>query len=67
MKWIKYKIKGAENTFYDVELSWSEVNEETAKREAYNGEYIIEDDEKPEPAHEPTTEELLNAMLGVTE
>ena len=27
-----------------VTLSWSEANEEIAKKEAYNGEYIIEDD-----------------------
>lgn len=26
------------------EMPWSEINEETAKAEAYNGEYTIEDD-----------------------
>ena len=62
MKWIKYKIKCAENTLYDVELSWSEVNEETAKREAYKGEYVIEDDGQPEPAHEPTPEERITEL-----
>ena len=75
MKWIKYKIKGDENTLYDVELSWSEVNEETAKREAYNGEYTIVDDGEPEPVVEPTTEEriaeledaLALLLSGVTE
>lgn len=33
-------------TFSSVEMSWSETNEEIAKREAYNGEYTIEDDGK---------------------
>ena len=67
MRWIKYKITGAENTLIDKEMGWNETNEEIAKREAYNGEYEIVDDGAPEPANEPTTEELLNAMLGVTE
>ena len=31
---------------------------------AYNGEYTIEDDGEPV---EPTAEEMLNALLGVTE
>ena len=42
------------------------ANEEIAKKEAYNGEYTIEDDGQPEPVVEPTTEDVLNAMLGVT-
>ena len=70
MKIIKYSmcavIEG-EDVLTPVEMGWNEVNEEIAKREAYNGEYTIEDDGEPEPVVEPTTEELLNAMLGVTE
>ena len=42
-------------------------NEEIAKAEAYNGEYEIFDDGIPEPAVEPSTDEILNALLGVTE
>ena len=42
-----------------VSLGWSEANEELAKREAYNGEYTIEDDGQPEP--EPTEQEQLRA------
>ena len=42
-------------------------NEELAKREAYNGEYTIEDDGEPEPETEPSTDEVLNALLGVSE
>ena len=48
-----------------VEMTWNEDNEEIAKKEAYNGEYTIEDDGQPEPVAEPTTDEILNAMLGV--
>lgn len=49
-----------------VEMGWNEANEEIAKREAYNGEYTIEDDGQPEPAAEPTTDDILNALLGVS-
>lgn len=38
-----------------VTMGWNETNEEIAKREAYNGEYTIEDDGRPEP--EPPVEE----------
>lgn len=55
MKVIKYKLctevkSGTEEQpdiqriFSDVTLGWSESNEELAKREAYNGEYTIEDE-----------------------
>lgn len=40
-----------------VTLGWSEANEELARREAYNGEYTVEDDGAPAPA--PTTEDRL--------
>lgn len=49
----------------DAIVGWNEVNEETAKREAYKGEYTIEDDGKPEPETEASTDDVLNAMLGV--
>lgn len=42
-----------EKTFVEKGMDWSEANEEIAKREAYNGEYTIEDDGRPEP--EPVT------------
>ena len=32
-----------------VVMGWNEANEAIAKREAYNGEYTIEDDGQPEP------------------
>lgn len=38
------------------------ANEEIAKREAYNGEYTIEDDGQPEQISTPTTEERVEAL-----
>lgn len=58
-----------------VTMGWNEVNEEIAKREAYNGEYTIEDDGQPEPEPKQTPEEriaeleeaLALLLSGVTE
>ena len=69
MKIIKYQLctevnrgteehPNIEQVFYEVSLGWSEGNEKIAKAEAYNGEYTIEDDGKPEPVIPPTNEEL---------
>lgn len=60
MKVIKYTFAGQ-----SVEMGWNEINEEIAKREAHNGEYEIVDDGTPEPETEPTTDDIINAMLGV--
>ena len=56
MKKIVYKVLGktiAEDVEAEVlcgvERPYSEANEEIAKREAYNGEYTIEDNGQPEP------------------
>lgn len=76
MKIIKYTLYGKTNAGTDekpvwhecenaVQMPWSEENEEIAKREAYNGEYTIEDDGQPEP-DTTTTDDVLNALLGVT-
>ena len=70
MKFLKYRLMtevkhGTEEQpdiqqiFSEVTMGWSESNEEIAKREAYNGEYTIEDDGQPEP--EPTEQEQLRA------
>ena len=56
-------------------IPYSEANEEIAKREAYNGEYSIEDDGQPEPVAQRTDterkvelEEALDMLLsGVTQ
>ena len=87
MKIIKYKFLSCEvnhgteenpnieQIFLEKSMGWSEANEEIAKREAYKGEYTIEDDGKPEPEAQPTDaeriaelEEALEMILnGVTE
>lgn len=76
MKIIKYQLctevnrgteekPSIEQIFSAVSLGWSEANEEIAKSEAYNGEYTIEDDGKPEPVIPPTNAELANSLASV--
>lgn len=85
MKIIKYSLcttvnvdtngtHALENILFPVEMSWSETNEEIAKREAYNGEYTIEEipDVEPDmPTQEDRIKELEEALAlllsGVTE
>lgn len=56
-KVIKYKFLVGESDsgpiLTDVEVGWNETNEETAKREAYKGEYSIVDDGKTDYAVAP--------------
>ena len=68
MKWIVYNKENvvlnddggvANQSFITIHSPYSAENEEIAKREAYNGEYTIEDDGEPEP--EPTEQEQLRA------
>lgn len=72
MKIIKYKFLSAEvnhgseekpnieQIFFDKSMPWNEVHEEIAKREAYNGEYIIEDDGIEEI---PTWQDKIEAQV----
>lgn len=55
-----------EDVLSEIETDYLESECERIKLIAYNGEYTIEDDGQPEPVAEPTTEDVLNAMLGVT-
>ena len=72
MKYIKYKTKtvytfenGEEITEYNECMCiYTPKNEEIAKREAYNGEYTIEDDGKPDPA--PTQLDRIEAQTTYT-
>ena len=77
MKVLKYRLMTEVNygteeqpdihqIFSDVNLGWSESNEEIAKREAYNGEYTIEDDGQPEPEPEPTQLDRVEAQATYT-
>ena len=67
MKIIRYKFL-SEDVLIDKEFRCSadilSANEEIVKREAYNGEYTIEDDGQPEP-NSASTDDVLNTMLGV--
>ena len=86
-KFIRYKFVSAEinrgteeepkieRVILNKSMTWSEANEEIAKKEAYNGEYTIEDDGQPEPEAKQTPEEriaeleeaLALLLSGVTE
>ena len=76
-KVIKYKLCNRVNhgtekspniveTFFPVTMGWSESAEEIAKKEAYNGEYAIEDD-GAEEILEPTELDKLDARLTYVE
>lgn len=49
-----------------VEMSYSEANEEMAKREAYQGEYTIEDDGRPDPTETPSQLDVIEAQVTYT-
>ena len=77
MKWIKYKLRAEvnqgteeepqiEEVFTEKAVSYCETNLAIAEKEAWNGEYTIEDDGEEEET-EATTDEVLNVLLGVTE
>ena len=77
MKVLKYRLMTEVNhgteeqpdiqqIFSEVTMGWSEANEEIAKREAYNGEYTIEDDGQPEPELEPTQLDRVEAQVTYT-
>lgn len=81
MKKIRYKFLSAEinhgteenpdieQIFLEKSMPYSEANEAIAKREAHNGECLIEDDGQPEPTPEPTIWDDLAAAYseGVNE
>lgn len=47
-----------------VIMGWNETNEKIAKKEAYDGDYIVVDDRLSEP-DTSTTDDVLAALLGV--
>ena len=77
MKFLKYRLMTEVNhgteeqpniqqIFSSVSLGWSEANEELAKREAYNGEYTIEDDGQPDSTQEPSQLDRVEAQAVYT-
>lgn len=63
-KVIKYFrcVEENEENLIPVEMGWNEVNEQIAKREAYNGEYTIEDD-GAEEIQQPTWQDRIEAQV----
>lgn len=53
--------------FANTTLTWSEANEEIAKKEAYNGEYTIVNDGQPEPEEQHTQEERIAELEAALE
>lgn len=51
-----------EQIFSNVTMGWNEANEEIAKKEAYNGDYTIEDDGQPEPEIVHTVEDRVEVL-----
>ena len=70
MRIIRYNLlhetPGGSGILLPKELPYTEENIAIAEAEAYNGEYFIEDDGRPEVIQE-TTDDVLNALLGVSE
>lgn len=64
-KIISYKFKSAGDVLFEKSMGWSEANEEIAKKEAFNGEYIIEDDGVKKTKQEQIAE--LKAKLSATD
>lgn len=76
MKIIKYNLCTIVNhgtdkspkigeTLTSVTMGWNEANEEIAKREAYNGEYTIEDDGVEENTI-PSQLDIIEAQVTYT-
>lgn len=59
------EVPDIEQIFLNKSITYSETNEETAKREAYNGEYFIEDDGLDEVV-EPTQLDRVEAQVTYT-
>lgn len=73
-KYWKYKIQNLSNigtaenpnwveSFTEKMITATKANEAIAKAEAYNGEYVIEDDGQPE-VYQPTIQEQLDAQAA---
>ena len=69
MKVLKYRLMTEVNhgteeqpdiqqVFSEVTMGWNEANEEIAKREAYNGEYTIEEEPDDRPLDEIRADKL---------
>lgn len=79
MKMIKYQIvcysyqwnseTGEDDkveSLVGIESPYTKENEELAKRDAYNGEYTVEDDGQPDPEAMPTQLDIIEAQVAYT-
>ena len=66
MKILKYNLCTEGEILFPVEMGWNEANEEIAKKEAYNGEYTIEDDGQPDEVNVPTQLDRIEAQMTYT-
>ena len=69
MKVIEYQYLSAilddkEPFFVGKTIPYSSKNEEIAKAESYNGEYIIEDDGQPDPIDQPSQLDRIEAQIA---
>lgn len=62
MKWIVYKLQNG----IDKAMEYNEDNLEIAKKEAYNGEYFIDDDGEVAVPVEPTQLDIIEAQVTYT-
>jgi hypothetical protein len=71
MKYWKYYLiqsvsENGEPVLAEHLIEQNEVNEEIAKREAYNGEYEPFDDGQPELEEQPTQLDIIEAQITYT-
>lgn len=68
MKKIHYKVVDEYGIGIEEPKSveYNAYNLALAKTEAYNGEYTIEDDGEPDPTHEPTQLDRVEAQATYT-
>lgn len=70
MKIIKYSICSGGDVLNPVEIQCSaddlDSNIAIAEKEAYNGEYTVEDDGRPDPSETPTQLDAIEAQVTYT-
>lgn len=62
MKWIVYKLENG----IEKGMSYSEAHLEIAKKEAFNGDFIIEDDGEPDEVEPVSQLDIIEAQVAYT-
>ena len=63
MKWIRYKLADG---ITEKGITYSDRNLEIAISEAFEGQYTVEEDGKPETAEVPTQLDMIEAQVAYT-